>query len=112
MELIETSADAAVVLQLSGKLDAVTTPDFTGWFDKRIASGDCCFVVDCSDLAYLSSAGLRGFLMIAKQIKSRQGRLIVCGLAGVALEVFQISGFLTILETRQDRQAALAAMQG
>lgn len=112
MELIETNEAAAVVLQISGKLDAVTTPDFTDRFEKRLANGDCCFVVDCSDLIYLSSAGLRGFLTVAKQIKAKQGRLIVCGLAGVALEVFQISGFLTILETRPDRQAALAAMNG
>lgn len=112
MELIEQKEGSVVTLMLTGKMDAITTPEFSTWFGGRISAGECRFIIDCSGLTYLSSAGLRGFLTAAKQVKARQGRVIVCGLAGVVLEVFKISGFLTIYETCPNLDDALAAMKG
>ncbi len=99
MELVEKGSDGVVVVAMIGKMDAVTAPEFTRWFEGRIESGGRSFVVDCAGLTYVSSAGLRGFLTVAKQVKALQGRLVISGLCGVAREVFQISGFLSLFET-------------
>lgn len=112
MELRERREDGVLVLEMSGKMDAIATPDFTAWFDSRISAGEYRFAVDCSGLSYLTSAGLRGVLTVAKQIRAKQGRLIFCGLSGVVLEVFEASGFLTILETCPTLPDARAAIQG
>lgn len=112
MELIEQREDGVMVLILKGKMDVIATPDFSNWFEGKIAAGDTRFAVDCSGLSYLTSAGLRAVLSVAKQIRAKQGRLIFCGLSGVAREVFEASGFLTILETSHNLDNALAGMKG
>ena len=112
MELVEKKNGEVVTLAISGKMDAITTPEFNTWFDGKVSAGETRFVVDCGNLSYLSSAGLRGFMIVAKQIKAIQGRLILCGLAGVALEVFRVSGFLTIYETYSSLEDALSALKG
>ena len=111
MELKETSRDGVVILEMSGKLDAVTTPELTAWFDNKSDADPGRFIFDCAGLTYLSSAGLRGFLTVAKQIKSRQGRVAFCGLGGVVLEVFRVSGFVTIFETFPTIDAGLEAVK-
>lgn len=112
MELHDMRECGVPVLVISGKMDANTTPAFTAWFNSRISAGESRFAVDCSGMTYMSSAGLRGVLTVAKQIRAKQGRLIFCGLHGIVLDVFEASGFIAILETRPTLQDALAAMTG
>ena len=66
------------------------------------------FVVDFSQLAYISSAGLRVLLMAAKRVKTENGALILCGMQDHIQEVFEISGFLQILTVAGTRQEAEA----
>lgn len=65
-------------------------------------------VIDFAALDYISSAGLRVVLMTAKRAKQGKGTLVLCGLQPHVKEVFEISGFLKILEVAPDRLAALA----
>ncbi len=62
--------------------------------------------MDLEQLAYISSAGLRVVLMAAKRAKQSGGRLLLCGLSPAVRELFEISGFLKILEVCADRAAA------
>jgi anti-anti-sigma regulatory factor len=49
--------------------------------------------------------------MAAKRAKQSQGKLVLCGLLPHVREVFEISGFLKILDVVDDRAAALAQLQ-
>jgi len=64
------------------------------------------FLLDFSDLSYISSAGLRLVLVIGKHLKTRGRRLAVCDLKDNVREVFEISGFLRMLDTFEDRDSA------
>ena len=67
-------------------------------------------VLDCAELNYIASAGLRVVLMCAKRAQSAGTRLVVCGLQAPVREVFTVSGFLKILSVADDFEQAQAAL--
>ncbi|MFW5837608.1 MAG: STAS domain-containing protein [Desulfovibrionaceae bacterium] len=78
---------------MSGRMDAVTAPDFEKGFTEYMDAGGKKFVLDLSRLEYISSAGLRGILSSAKKLKAGGGKIAFAGLGGMVKEVFDISGF-------------------
>jgi anti-anti-sigma factor len=54
---------------------------------------------------------LRLILVAAKRARQCGGRLILCGLAPTVRDVFEISGFLKIVETADSQEAAVALLQ-
>ena len=62
---------------------------------------------DFSELDYISSAGLRVVLVAAKRLKPLGGKLAVYGMQPQVKEVFEISGFLRILEIAHSREDAI-----
>ncbi len=99
----------AIVLEPSGRLDSVTAKDFETALIGKIDAGAKRVVLDLGQLAYISSAGLRVLLIAAKRLKSVGGALVLCGLNPSVREVFEISGFVSILEVHPDRDTALSA---
>ena len=67
-------------------------------------------MLDLEKLSYISSAGLRVILVTAKKLKETEGRLVVCTLQEGVAEVFRISGFDSIVDTAENRSAALSSV--
>lgn len=105
-EIIE--AEGAHQVTLSGRLDSATSGDFERSLQGLFQVVGAKVMMDFSTLDYISSAGLRVVLMAAKRAKQGQGQLVLYGLQPHVKEVFEISGFLKILEVVNDRAAALA----
>jgi anti-sigma B factor antagonist len=97
------------VVAVRGRLDAVSTPDFEkkvlGWIEE----GTRKVILEFSALEYISSAGLRSILLLAKKLKGAGGALAVAGASGVVREVFTISSFDTIIPILETLEAALAS---
>lgn len=109
MEIKQTQHNDILLIEPSGRLDSVSSPAL----DQSIAAslaGNSRLVLDLRDLEYISSAGLRVLLGAAKKVKQLGGRLILCGLKPHIHEVFEISGFLSILDIQPDQAAALACI--
>ena len=62
--------------------------------------------LDLSGIDYVSSAGLRSILVLAKKLQSVEGRVVLFGMSGVVEEVFSISGFDRLIPVVEDRDAA------
>lgn len=108
---IETRTSAnGVVVTLTGRLDAVTAPDFQQRLLALIDGGVTNLVVDFGQLAYISSAGLRGLLIIAKRLKVTEGRMRFANVQGAIHDVFEISGFGTLFPMDASVELALAAL--
>lgn len=86
------------MLKLSGRLDGLSAPELEQQLAGALAAGCERLVFDCSGVEYASSAGLRVFLLAAKQMKTRGGRCGFAALTPALREVFSVSGFLDILE--------------
>jgi anti-anti-sigma factor len=95
------------ILQPKGRLDSATGPAFEADIAKQLAGGADKLLIDLAALDYISSAGLRIILSAAKQMKSRSGRLVLCSLNSQIREVFDISGFSSILDISPAREEAM-----
>lgn len=88
-----TQNESILTLVLEGRLDTVTAPELQAAIDEQI-DGISSIVMDCEDLAYISSAGLRVLLTARKSI---QGDLILKNVASSVRDVLEITGFVDIL---------------
>ena len=106
---IEQSADAWVV-SVTGKLDALSAGDYEKAVNQLVADGKTRLVVNFAELSYISSAGLRVLLSTAKQLKPKGGVALFANVPGNVREVFEVTGFNTILDLHDTVDAALAAL--
>lgn len=106
---IQTNKEAsAMVATITGRLDAVTAPEYEKAVNELIAGGEIAFVFDFGGLDYISSAGLRALLATAKQLKAKGGQVRFANVKGTVKEVFDISGFGAIFPMDDSVAAALA----
>lgn len=95
-----------VFLMPDGRLDAVGAPEIAASGTKIIQEGAKKLLLDMANVPYISSAGLRSLLVLAKAMKTAGGKLVLCSLAASVQEVMTISGFDAILTLAADRPAA------
>ncbi len=107
MEIQKRKEKDLLLVTVKGRLDAVTAPQFEENLGQAIGQGEKGVLIDLSDLQYISSAGLRSLLVLAKKLKMTQGELLFSGLQGPVKEVFKISGFFSIFKVFDSQEAAL-----
>jgi len=108
MEIVKTGKENnAVIVKISGRMDAVTAPEFEKALSAWIDESEKYFVVDLSSLEYISSAGLRSILIIAKKLKAINGKILLAAMEESVNEVFEISGFNSIIPIHDTVQAAV-----
>src|SRR5262245_26010659 len=96
MEITERRTAEIVTLSLSGRLDTTTAKVFEEKILTRIESGDRRIVIDLAQVDYISSAGLRVFILAAKRLNSANGKMVLCALKDPVKEMFDIAGFLAV----------------
>jgi anti-anti-sigma factor len=113
MEVRHKRFGSAVVLSPVGRIDHATSDEFRKsletLIDSQTAAGDC-LVFDLAGVEYISSAGLRCFMLAAKQAKSRGSEIVVAALQPVVREIFEISRFTLVFETFASVRDAVAKL--
>ena len=79
---------------LEGRMDSATAPGFEKEIFQKL-------VLDFTDLAYLSSAGLRVLLSCQKKMNAAKGSMVVKHVNEIIMEVFEATGFDSILTVEQ-----------
>ena len=111
---IEATATAVLVIA-EGRLDFGAAAAFQKHLERALAgAGDAAarVLVDCAGLEYVSSAGLRVFLLGAKTAQRAGVAFALCALRPPVREVVELSGFGRIIAVYPDRAAALAGTRG
>jgi anti-anti-sigma factor len=113
VEINIKNGDGEVTVELSGRLDANTSPLLQKAFDEmdkemdkemnkemgKEVDKDCRRVIlDFASVDYISSAGLRVLLILQKKIAASKGSLTVKNLRGAVREVFDMTGFSAIFK--------------
>jgi stage II sporulation protein AA (anti-sigma F factor antagonist) len=106
MQISEAPLDGALVVIPAGRIDTTTAPGLERQLDGLLARGERRVVVDFSGVEYISSAGLRVMLLLAKRLKELRGRLALCGLNDAVRQVFQLAGFLQLFTICDSRETA------
>ena len=109
MEILVTESGDVRILSFQGNLDTNTSPQAESEINGLIEAGSQKLLINFEKLDYISSAGLRILLATAKKLKVSHGDLKICCLNETVQEVFDISGFVTILSVSTTEEEALAA---
>ncbi len=100
--------NGVTIVSINGRVDGVTAPQLEDELASRIRDDSVRIVLDCSDMNYLSSAGLRVFLMAARRCKRAGGMLCIAALQPDSKSVVELGGFHTIIDCHELREEALA----
>jgi len=107
MKVAKSEQESHVVLHLTGRVDTMTAPAFENELLDVINAGASRIIIDCQELEYISSSGLRVFLVAQKKMMSSGGVLKLSGLQPPIQEIFDISGFSQIFSIFTDVDAAM-----
>ena len=97
MKIEKKQENEATVVSVKGRMDAVSSPEFEKEMTVLLAEGNNVLILDLVALDYISSAGLRVILTITKKLKEKDGKLFIAGIKGMVKEVFEISGFRSVI---------------
>jgi anti-anti-sigma factor len=109
MEATESRGGGTTTLRISGRVDGSVSK----LLEQRvqdIVSRDEHIVVDLAAMSYVSSAGLRSFIVLAKHAKARQKVIALVALQDEVSEIFEISGLLQLFKVYGTVDDAVAAL--
>lgn len=95
MEIVKKINNKQITISLSGQLDTNTAPELEKAVDE-LGYNFTEVILDFTDLSYVSSAGLRVLLILQKKMNS-VGTLTILNVNSDIMDVFEITGFSTIL---------------
>jgi anti-anti-sigma factor len=108
MQIERSTQDGVALVAPAGRIDTTTSPALEEELRKLVDDGARDVLVDLGGVDYISSAGLRVLLVLAKRLRGERGRLVLCGLAGPVRQVFELAGFVPLFTIEASRDAALA----
>src|SRR5581483_3362775 len=106
MDIVHEKDGDVVIFRLSGRLDSNAAASAEADLGAAVA-GAPSLAIDLSGLDYISSAGLRVMLVLARKVQQASGKLALFGLQPAVRQVFTVSGFDTIISIQPDAAAAL-----
>lgn len=113
MDIKNKTYGDVLVLSPEGRLDHANSEDFRnglGPFIDRCKTNGERMVLDLAGVDYISSAGLRCFMLAEKQAKAQGGTIVVAAMQPVVKEIFEISRFTLVFETFATVHEAIAKL--
>lgn len=98
---------AVVVVGLNGKLDGNTSGLFSAFLASNVREEDVLVALDFSALSYLSSAGLRELLKLAKRLNTHRRRPAIAAAQPSVKVVLEISGFTSLFHCTTNLPSAV-----
>ena len=107
MDIKTEKFPSALCVSVSGRLDSLTSPELESHV-LPLLEQEPMIVLDLQAVEYVSSAGLRVFLMIAKSSNRQRRQFLICNVRQEINDVIEMSGFASILTIKPTLQDALA----
>lgn len=101
------SADSVDILELNGELDAHTASHLEDSLKSLIDAGRYKIVVNFSNLAYISSAGLGVFMAYIEDVRSLGGDIKLTNMSSKVYNVFDLLGFPTLYDIMDTEEEAV-----
>ena len=102
--------DGNLIASVVGSVDGANAAEFQATLQGALQDEDKGMVLDFGKLEYISSAGLRVLLLIAKDMQRKSASFAVCSLSGQVRELFTVSGFDQIIAIHNNQKEALKAL--
>ena len=95
MEIVKTRKDVTMTIAIEGRLDSQTAPQLEAEIVGKL-DGVAHLIFDLSKLEFISSSGLRTFLL-TQRIMDTQGSMTIRNLPSEFREYFDETGFSRIM---------------
>ena len=92
MEIIQETQDGIKIIRLEGRLDHTTSQKLGDELFRAISGGSDKIIVNCENLDYISSAGVRLFLEAYHALLRKDGQIILCSMQQHIREIFKAAG--------------------
>ena len=107
MEISETQEGNITVIKVKGRLDVLSSKDMNQSLREVIDKGHYQILLDCSELDFVSSSGLRVLIQTAKQLRKLNGKIGLCTIKDHIYEVLEIAGIFSLLPVSSNLKEAL-----
>ena len=102
--------DRILIAKVEGRVDGANAREFQEALESAVGESDLV-VLDLEQLSYISSAGLRVMLLMAKILQRQDAKFGVCALPDRIREVFEISGFDKIIPVHTSQADTITALR-
>ena len=97
MDIKITQEENKTIVVLNGRIDTSNADQFQQDVAPLMEGENPDIDIDCTDMSYTSSQGLRVFLMLQKGVMARGGKMVLRNMNPQVKEVFDITGFSNII---------------
>lgn len=98
MEVVIEKQNDVVTVFLKGRLDTLASQEVAQQLEGLAEDASGTIIMDCTEMSYISSSGLRIFLTLRKAASEKGGKVIVRGISNDIRSVFMMTGFLNLFE--------------
>ena len=110
MEITDYKKNDILILSVNGKINAETAVTFENTLFNNIESGEKKIIIDCRNLNYISSRGLRSFYGALESIKKHNGIIVITEPPANVRNIFDIVDFQADFPIYKDVDAALRGL--
>ena len=102
---------AILITALTGRVDSNNANEFQKMMEAEIAPEDKALIMDFEQVSYISSAGLRVVVVMAKKFKGPYRKLVICALSAPIKKLFTMTGLDQAMTIRGTRTEAIAEIE-
>jgi anti-anti-sigma factor len=110
MEITTREYKRAVVIRVTGRVDANSAPHFDEALKSQMETGSHHLVVEMDGTDYLSSAGVRALISARKALKPRGGDVVIAQPSERVKEVLHLAGMESLFRTFETTEAAVGSL--
>ncbi len=107
MEISQRQKQDIVILAIEGRLDTLSSNALKDTLESLINNNKHQILIDCSELNFISSSGLRVLLSAGKQLNSLKGKIALYAMKDHIKEVFDIAGFTMLFAIFNNEEEAI-----
>ena len=97
MNVTINQQDGKIFVMLDGRVDSTNADQFQQDIAPLMEGDRPDIDIDCTNMTYTSSQGLRVFLLLQKSVMARKGKMVMRNMNPLVKEVFDITGFSNII---------------
>ncbi len=103
--------DGVLIARPSGHIDTITASEFQRILASGVDPEERALILDCDQVSFISSAGIRIFLNLAREFKASGKQFGVCTLSDPIRKVIALGGFDQLVAVYDSQKEALNAFK-
>ena len=110
MDINHVKEGEITIVTVNGRLDG-TTARVADKTNKKLLKRDCLrMIFDFSTLDYLSNGGLEVIMEATKELRRKEGQIVLCSLSNLVKEIFEVSGINSLIPITESLESGIEQM--